>query len=161
MKEKEISAEDLKVFETRFAFKKDKLVYRDFPERRVGWKDKGYLRVKVDGKVFYQHRIIWFLHTGKWPVSDIDHIDGDKLNNSFENLRLATAQQNNMNRPQRKGKKLSRGVYWSKERQRFRSILCVDGVNRHLGYYDTEHDAREAYLVAAKNIFGEFVHDKT
>lgn len=157
MKEKEISAEDLEAIKARFDLIDNKLVYKDDYSKRVGWSDKGYLRVKVLGKIFYQHRIVWFLHTGKWPTIDIDHIDQDKSNNDPDNLRLASVTENFMNKPQHKGKKLPRGVYWSKDRNKFRAVLCVRGKNKHLGYYDTSNDAREAYLNFAKSLYGDFV----
>jgi len=159
MREKEISAEDLEAIKARFDLVDNKLVYKDDHNKKVGWKDKGYLRVKVLGKLFYQHRVVWFLYTGKWPTIDIDHIDQDKSNNKPKNLRLATNTENCMNRLQQSGKKLPRGVYWSKERNKFRAILCVKGKNKHLGYYETSKDAREAYLNFAKNLYGDFVHD--
>lgn len=56
-----------------------------------------YYQTKFDGKYYYNHRIIFFLHNGYCP-SCIDHIDGDRTNNKIDNLREATRSQNNWNR---------------------------------------------------------------
>lgn len=62
----------------------------------------GYRKVglRVDGKFvqFYTHQIVWALHYGEWPERSIDHINGNRGDNRVDNLRLASALENNMNR---------------------------------------------------------------
>ena len=58
---------------------------------------KRYLRVFVDGKPRALHRMIYLWHHGNLPKT-LDHIDGDRANNTIENLREATQQQNCLNR---------------------------------------------------------------
>ena len=53
-------------------------------------KDTGYKFVKVNGKSYVQHRLIWLLTTGGWPEFDVDHIDGNTSNNVWTNLRDVT-----------------------------------------------------------------------
>lgn len=60
--------------------------------------DKGYLRVMVDGQTYLVHRVLFKMRTGREPEA-IDHIDGDKQNNSDTNLREATRSMNGFNRP--------------------------------------------------------------
>jgi HNH endonuclease len=57
----------------------------------------GYMQVRLDGSCFQAHRLIWFLVTGHWPVKQIDHIDRNRANNAWGNLRLASRQQNSYN----------------------------------------------------------------
>ena len=47
----------------------------------------GYRRVKIKGRMYLVHRLAWFLAYGVWPAHEIDHIDGNRLNNKLENLR--------------------------------------------------------------------------
>ena len=66
---------------------------------RAGCPDRGYLRVKVGGRIYAVHRLIWMMNFG--PIPDgihIDHIDGNPGNNKIENLRLATNAENQRNR---------------------------------------------------------------
>ena len=60
--------------------------------KKVGWADdKGYIRVRFQGKVYCAHRIIYKMFHGKDPQSKvIDHCDGDTSNNRIENLRCVT-----------------------------------------------------------------------
>lgn len=48
---------------------------------------EGYRALRIDGRHFLQHRIIWWLHTNNWPTGVIDHINGNRSDNRIENLR--------------------------------------------------------------------------
>lgn len=74
-----------------------------------GLDSKGYLSVKVNGKLMKVHRIVWMLHFGEIPDGqEIDHIDRNKYNNDITNLRLADRYTNNQNRSSKNsGKKLN------------------------------------------------------
>lgn len=58
--------------------------------------NQGYLQVSVGRKSYLAHRIVWFMETGKWP-HQIDHIDHDRLNNSWNNLREVQSRENQLN----------------------------------------------------------------
>ena len=64
--------------------------------KEVGYLDKstGYRYVEINGISYYSHRLIWFMHYGTWPKGQIDHINGIKDDNRIENLREATASEN-------------------------------------------------------------------
>lgn len=99
-------------------------------------------------KTFYVHRLVYKNHVGEIPDGfGIDHIDGNRLNNRAENLRLATVKQNNLNsRPKKSGnryKGVSKKDY--PNRTIWRASIKVDGRNIHLGYYDSEVEAAKAY----------------
>lgn len=72
--------------------------------KRRGWKSKcgsisrGYLRIKIDGRSYLAHVLAWAIMTGKWPDREIDHRNRVKLDNRWENYRLATRLQNCNNR---------------------------------------------------------------
>lgn len=57
----------------------------------------GYKFGRIEYWGFYAHRVIWAMQTGAWPKEQIDHIDGDRSNNAWINLREVTFSQNNMN----------------------------------------------------------------
>src|SRR5258707_393996 len=61
----------------------------------------GYLFITVCRKFYTAHRLAWFYIHGKWPTEQIDHIDGDRLNNAISNLREATNLQNQRNAARR------------------------------------------------------------
>lgn len=88
---------------------------RDYVRNRpLGWTENtGYRRIKIDGKKYSLHRVIYEMFHGDIPEGyQIDHINGNKLDNRIENLRLATSSQNVRNTPARSDNKLGlKNVY--------------------------------------------------
>ena len=74
----------------------------------------------------------------------IDHIDGNKINNCVANLRITNQSGNLHNR------KDVKGYYFHKGNQKWVSQIMVNKKRIHLGYYKTEEEAREVYLVAKR-----------
>lgn len=112
----------------------------------------GYRLIRVVGKKYRAHRLAWFYVYGIFPDSDIDHINCEKDDNRIENLRVATTSQNCANtKARRDGLK---GAF--RHRKKWVARICVSGTNYHLGQFDTEHEAHEVYMAAAKFHFGEF-----
>lgn len=112
---------------------------------------KGYMRISVFGKRYQSHRLAWLWMTGEWPRK-IDHIDRNKANNKWSNLRVATNQQNGWNRDlgplPRSG---FRGV-----RQLKHGRWHARVGQHHVGVFDTAEEAYEAYERASSEIKGEF-----
>lgn len=109
----------------------------------------GYAKARVNKKYVLFHR--WLLNAK--DGEQIDHINGDKLDNRRENLRFCTSSQNHGNTGMRKCNTSGyKGVDWSKEKKKFRARLA----ERTLGYYATPEQAALAYNEAAKEHFGEF-----
>lgn len=92
------------------------------------------------------------------PNIQIDHKDGNSLNNCRENLRVATSQENARNRKKIKRKCSSsyKGVIFIKSRGKFRADINTGNVRICLGYFKSEIDAAKAYDEAAIKYFGEF-----
>jgi len=62
---------------------------------------QGYLSVSVGGKELLAHRVIWFMKTGCWPLQ-VDHIDHDRTNNRWSNLREVLPRENQTNMSQKR-----------------------------------------------------------
>ena len=96
----------------------------------------GHLRVKIEGKPVYVHRIIWAMMTGKWPDLDINHANGIPNDNRWLNLREATESQNMANSRKSvcntSGKK---GVWYDRKRNTFSAQIRVDGRLIFLGRF--------------------------
>ena len=88
------------------------------------------------------HRIAWLLHYGCWPVLQIDHRDGDGLNNRIDNLREVTNQQNAMNmRLNRTSTTGVSGVRWHKIAKKWNVRITVGQQEIYLGLYENFEDA--------------------
>jgi hypothetical protein len=89
--------------------------------------------------------------------TDVDHIDGDGLNNTRQNLRVCTHAQNQRNRRVNSNSSLGlKGVYFDKRRKRFRAVIHLNGKRHHVGWYMTKAAAALAYDVAARKMHGDF-----
>jgi hypothetical protein len=118
----------------------------------------GYVYVNVDKQSYRAHRIIWLWVTGEDPGSDlVDHIDGDRLNNRFANLRRASYSQNGANyKKPRRNTSGYKGVSWSPTHGKWAANIRHQGRLRWLGRFDSTEEAHAAYLKAAAELFGEF-----
>ena len=117
----------------------------------------GYLRVKINQQSFLCHRVAWLLYYGSWPVTELDHIDGNRQNNKIENLRLANKRENAWNRLSKIGStSLEKGVSWDKSRERCSAYIKIEGKVKNLGRFSCEQSAATTYNEFAKAHFGEF-----
>lgn len=114
----------------------------------------GYLRLFVDGRLYYAHRLAWLYVTGQWPDPEIDHRDDDKANNRFSNLREATSSQNKFARRVRVGVSGVRGV--RPHRSKWQAIISVNGKTVPLGSYATIAEAAEVRQQRALLLYGDF-----
>lgn len=86
-----------------------------------------------------------------------DHADGDGLNNTRLNLRLATPLQNNHNRRHEKtGTSRFKGVSWRSKERNWRAQICIDGRRICLGNFQDEEKAAQLYDFVAAQFFGAF-----
>tara|TARA_R100001244_G_scaffold123667_1_gene93353 strand:+ start:652 stop:1152 length:501 start_codon:yes stop_codon:yes gene_type:complete len=117
----------------------------------------GYKRILINKKSYLYHRLAWVYMTGDWPVEQIDHINGDGLDNRWINIREATAQQNMFNRPKNKENKSGhKGVCWNKEVKKWHASININRKLVHLGDFLDIEDAAIAYRLAADTHHKEF-----
>jgi hypothetical protein len=98
------------------------------------------------------HRLIM----GALPGMQVDHKDGDGLNNTRTNLRIADSRQNQGNRRKQSGASRFKGVCRTTRGVPWRAVIKENGVQKHLGSYRTEEEAAIAYDDAARRVFGAF-----
>jgi hypothetical protein len=114
----------------------------------------GYRYIQLCGEKYAAHRLVWFIKNGSFPDSHLDHIDGNNLNNRFENLRKVTVKQNSENKIAQKNNKLKlRGVCFNKRLGKYIAQIQHNGKNKHIGTFDTAEDARHAYVEWTKKLF--------
>ena len=113
----------------------------------------GYRLIGIDGKLYRAHRLAWFYMTGDWPVAGMDHINGVKDDNRWDNLREATQAENSQNMAIRSDNTSGyMGVCWDRRKGKWQAQIKVAGRNKHLGYFDMPEAAHAAYLAAKAEI---------
>lgn len=114
----------------------------------------GYLVISIDYMHHYAHRLAWLYVTGKWPNHEIDHIDGDRLNNAFSNLRDIKHASNIQNQKAvcRSDNKTTglRGVSPAHQGSGFTAVIHVNRRRIHLGTFGSKEVAHQAYLDAKR-----------
>lgn len=118
---------------------------------------KFYARSDFPGrKRVFLHRFIMNIDD---PKIQVDHIDGNKMNNTRSNLRLATNQENNRNQHKLKSNNTSnyRGVSFNKQSNKFEAYIKLPNKKKkNLGLFEKVEDAAKAFDIAAKEIYGTY-----
>lgn len=106
------------------------------------------------------NRVFIRMHMVLTPVPDgfqVDHIDGNGLNNRRSNLRVATVAENAHNRKKPANNSSGfKGVHWRKSECKWVARIMVRGVRMNLGHFDDPKSAHDAYCEASKHLHGEF-----
>ncbi len=122
----------------------------------------GYLFVRLskNGKVMmhYIHKIVareWVGNPGEKRC--VDHVDGSRTNNNWENLRYATSSENGMNAKNRTdGTSIYKGVSYHTQAKKWRAAFGMNGKMVYLGLFESEREAAEVYNTAALEHYKEF-----
>jgi hypothetical protein len=117
-----------------------------------------YLKIQIDQKAYFAHRVAYCLHTGVDPLGkQVDHIDGNGLNNTWSNLRLASGSQNCANTGIRSSNTSGyKGVHYYKRNKKWGAIIRDGGRSQFLGLFSTPELAHMAYCKAAAELHGDF-----
>ncbi|WP_158219449.1 MULTISPECIES: HNH endonuclease [unclassified Achromobacter] len=122
------------------------------PGCRAGYVKGGYQVISIRGRHIYAHRLAWLLVTRAWPSLFVDHLNGDKLDNRFANLREATLQVNNQNLHGANARNKTSGllgVTWN--RGKWTAQITIPGKGRtYLGRFTDPAMAHQAYLEAKR-----------
>ena len=141
-----------------------RLIWRTAPDLPTEWNTRyagkealcgvnshGYRHGQVAGKRVMAHRVVWAVANGAWPLGEIDHINGDPLDNRPINLRDVSHCENQRNmRRHRSNSSGVTGVNWHRRDRRWRAFITVDGVSVHLGNFKEKADAVAARAAASR-----------
>lgn len=121
---------------------------------------KGYRSVRVLGKAYKEHRLIWLWYTGSFPKDHMDHINGVRDDNRIANLRECTNQENSQNRtvfnnPKKRSKYIGVSYRGKLKGNQWRARIMLNNKDIELGYFNTEEEAHQAY-VEAKAVYHTF-----
>ena len=114
---------------------------------------RGRVRTTVDGKTVYFHQFVLKPPDG----AEVDHVNGNKLDNRRCNLRVATHSQNNQNKRLRRDNTTGyKGVCFDKRAGKYIAYINANGARTYLGYFDDSLLAAMAYDRAAIRLHGEY-----
>jgi hypothetical protein len=117
----------------------------------------GYRQIRIDGRLYLAHRLVWFYIKGTWPTFDLDHRDRNRRNNKIGNLRPATRTQNCSNAKMHpRNTSGIKGVGWCATAGKWRARISVKRRVIPLGYYARKKDAVAARTAAVAQYHGRF-----
>ena len=126
------------------------------------WNERrGYARSSIGKKKVYAHRIV--MNVNDYQINkQIDHINGDTLDNRKQNLRIVTSRQNGLNSSIRKDNTSGvTGVYWDKSVQKWLVRVYENGREIRLGYFDNFDDAVIARQKGEDKYYGEYSYNNS
>jgi hypothetical protein len=113
--------------------------------------DEGYVSIFLCRKRRRAHRLAWLLMRGEFPGGDIDHINGDRSDNRWVNLRIVTRSENQKNQSMHSNNTSGvNGVYWCKNRKKWHARIVADGKTSTIGFYADLSEAADARRNAEK-----------
>lgn len=121
-------------------------------------KETGYISVGYRGRQYKAHVLAWCYMKGEWPDKEIDHIDGDRSNNAWKNLRLADRHQNSFNKKSVcHDDPLDKGISFRKDNGKWQArVYCRGSV--WSACYETKEEARAAATAKRKELHKEFAN---
>lgn len=118
----------------------------------------GYKHIKINGRLYAYHRVVFLMHN-KYLPAEIDHIDGDPLNNRIENLRPANRSRNCSNRMIGKNNTTGvKGISFHKRIGKFQAYITKNKKRIFIGYFEKLEDAVSARKKAVDSIHGEYAN---
>ena len=120
--------------------------------------NNNYYRIKINRKEYLLHRLAYYYITGIDPAeNEVDHKNGDTLENKFKNLRLGNDTNTSQNQKKFKNNTSGfKGVVWKKQYKKWNASRGVNNKRIHLGYFDNKFYAALVYARAAKQYFGDW-----
>ena len=110
---------------------------------------KKHLQGRILRHGFLAHRVAWAIYHGEWPKGQIDHINGNHIDNRIENLRDVDGADNQKNmKLNAKNTSGASGVNWDQRRKLWRARIKANGREVHLGRFKTFDEAAKARKIA-------------
>ena len=119
--------------------------------------ENDYSYIKIDKKVYASHQLAFLFMEGKFPDTEVDHINGIKNDNRWVNLRKSNRYLNNYNTKVKKNSASGiKGVFFNKKANLYFSTIRVYGKRIHLGYFKTKEECAKARKEAELKYHGEY-----
>lgn len=119
--------------------------------KEAGYKSDRYIRITINGKSYAAQRLALLYVDGVMPEIDVDHINQNKQDNAYRNLRTVTRSINMMNAKLSKANTSGvTGVIWDKVNRKWAAQMMVNGKSIKIGRFIEKSDAIKARLNAAK-----------
>lgn len=113
----------------------------------------GYVVIRLDGTLYYAHRLAWLYVHDTFPTMHIDHINGEPSDNRIVNLRDVSNAINRQNERRARVNNLSTGSLGvHKSGTRFVSQISHEGKCTYIGIFKTKDAAHSAYLKAKREL---------
>lgn len=106
----------------------------------------GYRAIAIDGALYLAHRLAWLYVHGEWPNNEVDHLDGDRANNRFTNLRDVEPSTNRQNMRRATCRNQSGLLGVSTTKKGFVASIGLNGKVKQIGVFKDAADAHEAYV---------------
>ena len=147
-----------KLLQETFSYGDGNLFWKRPTGRRIsvgqiaGRTNHGYKAIGFMGREYMAHRLIFMFHHGYLPI-EVDHIDGNKMNNRIENLRPATHSENLKNQKIKINNVSGlKNVGWARREQKWRVRLTVNGKDKHIGYFK-DRDLADLVAIEACDLY--------
>ena len=119
--------------------------------------EKTYRWIKINKKMYLEHRLVWMYHYGMFPEKQLDHINRVKTDNRIENLREATASQNRYNTPSKQTtQSKKKNITFHKKSGKWQVNIWFNKKLKHLGLYKHIDIAETIAKLARQKHHGEF-----
>lgn len=115
----------------------------------AGSLNKGYRQIRIDGKWYKCHRLVWLVETGDWPTGQIDHLNLDRTDNRYPNLRDVSNYINCTNRSRSSSSGVV-GVSYDRKNKKWLAQTYIEGKARNLGRFNTIEEAEAVYSAVNK-----------
>jgi hypothetical protein len=120
---------------------------------------KGYIRIGINYATHKAHRLAWLYMTGSFPQYQVDHINGNKEDNRWCNLREATNAENQCNKSLSiRNKSGLKGVSWDKKANKWRAQSTLNNIKKYLGMFESKESAYKSYVDFSRNHHKEFCY---
>lgn len=117
----------------------------------------GYCQIEIDYKKHLRHRLAWLYIYGEFPEGFLDHVNGITTDDRIENLREATAGENQFNSRRRKDNKSGfKGVHWHKGINKWVGSVKHNKKQIHVGSFDCPKKANQAVKAKREELHGAF-----